>query len=379
MKIVTILGTRPEIIRLSLIIKLLDQHADHLLVDTGQNYDDRLSGLFYRELEVRKPDISLGIRATRFGEQIGQILCGVETVLQAQSPDRVLILGDTNSGLSAIVARRLGIPVFHMEAGNRCYDFRVPEESNRRIIDHVSSVLMPYTSRSRENLIREGIPAEQIYVTGNPINEVIQHFRDKIAASQVLASLKLKEKQFFLVTMHRAENVDVENRLRGFVEALILLHDRYGFPVVGSLHPRTRSKADQFGFHLDRPGLHFVEPLGFADFIRLEQSAFCVLTDSGTVQEETCILRVPNVTIRDVTERPETVECGSNILVGCDTENILKTVDLVTSNPPNWQVHPEYLAPEVSNIVVRILMGVAPGSRFAGGANGGAGGNRTHV
>jgi len=253
---VTILGTRPEIIRLSLIIKLLDQRADHLLVDTGQNYDDRLSGLFFRELEVRKPDISLGVRAARFGEQIGQILCGVESVLQAQSPHRVLILGDTNSGLSAIVARRLGIPVFHMEAGNRCYDFRVPEESNRRIIDHLSSVLMPYTSRSRENLIREGIPAEQIYVTGNPINEVIQHFGDKIARSRILASLELKEKQFFLVTMHRAENVDVENRLRNVVEALALLHEQYGFPVIVSLHPRTQSKATQFAVDLDRPGLH---------------------------------------------------------------------------------------------------------------------------
>jgi UDP-N-acetylglucosamine 2-epimerase (non-hydrolysing) len=360
LKIVTILGTRPEIIRLSLIIKLLDQHADHLLVDTGQNYDDRLSGLFFRELEVRKPDISLGVRATRFGEQIGQILCGVESVLQAHSPDRVLILGDTNSGLSAIVARRLGIPVFHMEAGNRCYDFRVPEESNRRIIDHVSSVLLPYTSRSRENLIREGIPAEQIHVTGNPINEVIRHFGDKITRSQILASLELKEKQFFLVTMHRAENVDVENRLRNVVEALALLHEQYGFPVVVSLHPRTRSKATQFAVDLDRPGLHFVEPLGFADFICLEQNALCVLTDSGTVQEETCILRVPNVTIRDVTERPETVECGSNVLAGCDTQNILKTVDLVTSSPPNWQIPPEYLAPEVAHTVARIMMGSLP-------------------
>jgi len=357
LKIVTILGTRPEIIRLSLIIKLLDQHADHLLVDTGQNYDDRLSGLFFRELEVRKPDISLGVHATRFAEQIGQIFCGVESLLQAQRPDRVLILGDTNSGLAAIVARRLGIPVFHMEAGNRCYDFRVPEESNRRIIDHVSSVLLPYTSRSRDNLLREGILADQIYVTGNPINEVIHHFSDKISRAQILSSLDLKEKQFFLVTMHRSENVDVENRLRNVVEALALLHEQYGFPVVFSLHPRTRSKATQFAIDIDRPGLHFLEPLGFADFIRLEQNAFCVLTDSGTVQEETCIFRVPNVTIRDVTERPETVECGSNVLAGCDTQKILETVDLVTSTPPSWQIPPEYLAPEVANTVARIMMG----------------------
>jgi UDP-N-acetylglucosamine 2-epimerase (non-hydrolysing) len=297
------------------------------------------------------------VRAARFGEQIGQILCGVESVLQAQTPDRVLILGDTNSGLAAIVARRLGIPVFHMEAGNRCYDFRVPEESNRRIIDHVSSVLMPYTSRSRENLIREGIPAEQIYVTGNPINEVIKHFNDEIARSQILMSLELEEKQFFLVTMHRAENVDVESSLRSVMEALAHLHEQYGFPVVVSLHPRTRSKATQFAIDLDLPGLHFVDPLGFADFIRLEQTAFCVLTDSGTVQEEACILRVPNVTLRDVTERPETVECGSNILAGCNKGNILNAVNLVTSDPPNWEVPPEYLVAKVADTVARILIG----------------------
>jgi UDP-N-acetylglucosamine 2-epimerase (non-hydrolysing) len=356
----TILGTRPEIIRLSLIIKLLDQHADHLLVDTGQNYDDRLSGLFFRELEVRQPDISLGVRAASFGEQVGQILSRVEAVLQDHKPDRLLILGDTNGGLAAIVARRLGIPVFHMEAGNRCYDLRVPEESNRRIIDHVSSVVMPYTHGSRENLLREGISAEQIYVTGNPIYEVIQHFINKIGASTILASLKLNEKQYFLVTMHRAENVDVEKRLRGVIESLELLHDRYSLPILCSLHPRTRSKATQFEIDLDRPGLHFFEPFGFFDFVRLERSAFCVLSDSGTVQEEACILRVPNVTIRDVTERPETVECGSNVLAGCDKKTIVKMVDLVTSHLPNWEIPTEYLAPQVANTVARIVLGTLP-------------------
>src|ERR1700722_10111461 len=249
----TILGTRPEIIRLSLVIKLLDRYCDHVLVDTGQNYDDRLSGLFFRELEVRRPNESLGVRGASFGEQLAQIISRVELLLRQHRPDRVLILGDTNSGLAAIVARRLGIPVFHMEAGNRCYDFRVPEESNRRIIDHVSSVLMPYTFRSRDNLFREGISAEQIYVTGNPINEVIKHFSDEIARSQVLASLELKEKQFFLVTMHRAENVDVESSLRNVMESLPLLHEHSASPIVVSLHPRTRSKATQFAIDLDRP------------------------------------------------------------------------------------------------------------------------------
>jgi UDP-N-acetylglucosamine 2-epimerase (non-hydrolysing) len=356
----TILGTRPEIIRLSLIIKLLDKHADHILVDTGQNYDDRLSGLFFRELGVRQPDVSLKVDASGFGEQVGQILSRVELALREYKPDRVLILGDTNSGLSAIVARRFGIPVYHMEAGNRCYDFRVPEESNRRIIDHISSILMPYTYRSRENLLREGIAAESIYVTGNPIYEVTQRFAGEIAASEILATLKVKKKHFFLATMHRAENVDVEHRLRGVLEALVSLHDQFGFPILCSLHPRTRSKAKEFGIDLVHPGLSFFEPFGFFDFIRLEQNAFCVITDSGTVQEETCILGVPNVTIRDVTERPETIECGSNVLAGFDVQTIVRTVNLVTQEPASWKPPAEYLMSNVADTVARIVLGYHP-------------------
>ncbi|MGA2812899.1 MAG: UDP-N-acetylglucosamine 2-epimerase (non-hydrolyzing) [Candidatus Acidiferrum sp.] len=360
MKIMTILGTRPEIIRLSLIIKHLDQGCEHILVDTGQNYDDRLSGLFFRELRVRQPDVSLAVHQSGFAEQVGQILSRVEALLKEHNPDRVLILGDTNSGLAAIVARRLGIPVYHLEAGNRCYDFRVPEESNRRIIDHLSSVLMPYTNRSRENLLREGIAGQNIYVTGNPIHEVMRHFSREIAASTILATLNVQEKKFFLVTMHRAENVDVERRLLGVMESLVLLNKQFGFPVLCSLHPRTRSKAQQFGIKLLHPGLSFFEPFGFFDFVRLEQSAFCVLSDSGTVQEETCILGVPNLTIRDVTERPETIECGSNILAGCDPQTIVNAVNLVTRENRRWQPPPEYLAPHVANTVAGIVLGFRP-------------------
>jgi UDP-N-acetylglucosamine 2-epimerase (non-hydrolysing) len=357
MKIMTILGTRPEIIRLSLIIKLLDQHCEHILVDTGQNYDDRLSGLFFRELDVRQPDVSLGVQGSGFGEQIGQILSRIELALNEHKPDRVLILGDTNSGLAAIVARRIGVPVYHMEAGNRCYDFRVPEESNRRIIDHVSSILMPYTNRSRENLIREGIAAENIYVTGNPIYEVMTHFADRIAASTILSTLKVKEGRYILVTMHRAENVDVEPRFRAVVESLALLHKQFGFPILCSLHPRTRSTAQQFGISLSQPGLTFFEPFGFFDFIRLEQGAFCVLSDSGTVQEEACILGIPNVTLRDVTERPETIECGSNVLAGCDTQTILRITNMVTQESRNWRAPAEYLVANVADTVTRIVLG----------------------
>ena len=353
----TILGTRPEIIRLSLIIKLLDRYSSHVLVHTGQNYDHRLSELFFHELGLRRPDIFLDVESTSFGVQVGQVISRIEAVFLEHRPDRVLILGDTNSGLTAIVARRLGIPVYHMEAGNRCNDFRVPEESNRRIIDHVSSVLMPYTNRSRENLLREGIKTENIYVTGNPIYEVIQHYREQIAASDALSKYELQEDKFFLVTAHRAENVDDEQRLRKLVQTLVRLNEMYRFCVICSLHPRTRAKMRKFGIEMDYRGVRFVEPLGFFDFVRLEETAFCVLSDSGTVQEETSILGAPSVTIRDATERPETIECGSTVLSGLEAETVLRAVEIVTGERRSPQPPAEYVMPHVSNTVIRIVLG----------------------
>jgi UDP-N-acetylglucosamine 2-epimerase (non-hydrolysing) len=356
-RVMTVLGTRPEIIRLSRIIPLLDKHAEHVLVHTGQNYDKRLSELFFGELGIRTPDEYMGVRAPSPAAQIGQILEGSERAFLTHRPDRLLILGDTNSGMSAIVARRLGIPVYHMEAGNRCYDDRVPEEINRRVIDHCSSILMPYTSRSRENLLREGIPGERIFITGNPIKEVIDSFGDRIAESAALKTLGLEPGGYFLVTMHRAENVDLEPRLRGLVSALERLHATYARPVVCSFHPRTRAKVESFGVDVSRAGLRFVEPFGFFDFIRLEREAFCVLSDSGTVQEEACLFGVPNVTIRDVTERPETLECGSNMLSGGDPEAILGAVAFVTQNTARWSPPAEYLAGNVAATVCRIVLG----------------------
>lgn len=360
MKILTVLGTRPEIIRLSLVIPLLDGAVEHVLVHTDQNYDDRLDGLFFRELGVRAPDVHLGVRGSGFGELVGQILARIEPVLLKHRPDRVLVLGDTNSGLTALVARRLGIPVYHMEAGNRCFDDRVPEEVNRRVIDHCSTVLMPYTSRSRDNLLREGIPSERVLVTGNPIKQVVEWYRGRIDASDVLERLHLESGRYFLVTMHRAENVDREDRLRNLVEALAALHGRYGHPVICSLHPRTRSKVERFGVELDRTGVSFLEPLGFFDFVRLELSAFCLLSDSGTVQEEGCIFGIPTVTIREVTERPETVECGSNCLAATDPGAIERAVGLVTSLGRSWVPPREYLEPMVAETVCRILTGHRP-------------------
>ncbi len=357
MRVMTVLGTRPEIIRLSLVVQLLDRYCDHVLVHTGQNYDDRLSGLFFRDLRVREPDVYMGVRGAGFAEQVGQILAGCEPLFLSRRPDRLLVLGDTNSGLAALVARRMGIPVYHMEAGNRCYDDRVPEEVNRRVIDHSSSVLMPYTNRSRENLLREGIPGERIYVTGNPIREVMSHYAADIATSAAFEEYDVRPGEYFLVTMHRSENVDNECRLRSFVEALAGLHAEYRYPVVCSFHPRTRSKVEAFGVDIDRAGLRFVAPLSFFDFVRLEQSAFCILTDSGTVQEEACILGIPNVTIRDVTERPETIECGSNVLSGCAPADILRLVRMVTSEGYAWTPPPEYLVEHVAMTVARIVLG----------------------
>jgi UDP-N-acetylglucosamine 2-epimerase (non-hydrolysing) len=359
MKIMTLLGTRPEIIRLSRVIEKLDHLAEsHVLVHTGQNYDPTLSDVFFEQLGVRRPDHYLGARGKTFGEQIGQIITLSERVMRDEQPDRLLVLGDTNSALTAIVAKRLGIPVYHMEAGNRCYDDRVPEEVNRRIIDHSSDILMPYTERSRANLLREGIEGHRIFVTGNPILEVIEHYQSQIDSSDVLPRLNLEAQKYFLVTMHREENVDVEVRLRSLVEALKALQLEYDLPVIASTHPRTRAVMSRFGVSPDAGGgLQFHEPFGLFDFIALERNAFCVLSDSGTVQEECCIFGVPNVTIRDVTERPETLECGSNMLSGAEQGQIRTAVSTVLDQKHDWIPPREYMVKDVSRTVVKIVLG----------------------
>ena len=357
MNLMTIFGTRPEIIRLSVIIKHLDRFCKQVLVHTGQNYDANLSDVFFRELELRQPDMYLGVQATSFAEQVGQIISRTGEVMENINPDRVMILGDTNSGLAAIVAARRGIPVFHLEAGNRCYDDRVPEEINRRLIDHCSTVLMPYTHRSKENLLREGIDRDRIFVIGNPINEVLSTYASQIATSDILARLGLEPRQYFVATMHRAENVDDPERCKNVFAGLHLLETKYQQPIMVSLHPRTRDKMRQHDIHVDSEYIRLLTPLGFFDFVTLERKARAVLTDSGTVQEECCILRVPNVTIRDVTERPETVECGSNILAGVEPEMIVQAVDLVLNSSCDWTPPEEYVEQHVSAAVVKIVLG----------------------
>jgi UDP-N-acetylglucosamine 2-epimerase (non-hydrolysing) len=355
MKVMTILGTRPEIIRLSSVIPLLDQNCEHFLLHTGQNFDESLDAIFFRDLGVRAPNLNLGAKGS-FAVQLGTILAGVESAFLEHRPDRVLILGDTNSGLAAIVAKRLGIAVYHMEAGNRCFDDRVPEEVNRRVIDHSSTVLLPYTERSRANLIREGIAEARIFTTGNPIKQVLDRFADQIGASSVLDKLGLTKGEFFLATTHRAENVDSPDKLRALITAFRSLAEKYRRPVVCSVHPRTAARLEHSDLGVSSSGLRLLKPLNFFDFIALEQSAFCCLSDSGTVQEETCIFGIPNVTIRDVTERPETVECGSNFVAGTDPDSILRAVSIVTSASPSWTPPREYLATSVAETCCRVLL-----------------------
>jgi UDP-N-acetylglucosamine 2-epimerase (non-hydrolysing) len=356
-KIVTLFGTRPEIIRLSQVIKHLDRFCNQVLVHTGQNYDPNLSDIFFRELDLRPPDVHLGIQSTNFADQVGQILAGAGQVLAQEKPDRLLILGDTNSALAAIVAARMDISVYHMEAGNRCYDDRVPGELNRRIVDHCSSVLMPYTHRSKENLLREGIERRCIFVIGNPIYEVLNAHAARIEASDVLTRLSVQPQTYFLVTLHRAENVDDPARLERLLRGLTLVADTYQEPMVVSLHPRTADKMARFGLDPQSGRVRLLKPLGFLDFVKLEQHAHCVLSDSGTVQEECCIFKVPSITVRDVTERAETIEVGSNILTGDDPEDILLAVKVVLDSGRSWTPPSEYLEAHVSTTVAKIVLG----------------------
>ena len=364
MKIVTILGTRPEIIRLAPLLRRLDETAEHTVIHTGQNFDPRLSEMFFTELEVRPPDLHLGIRETSFAAQIGAIIAQSGEALTTLRPDRLLVLGDTNSALSVLPAKRLGIPVFHMEAGNRCYDDRVPEEVNRRVIDHSSDVLLPYTERSRQNLLREGIHPSRIHVTGNPIAQVLHLNAARIAASRARESLGLQPRKYLLSTLHRAENVDEPERLAAMLSGLAMAGAEQDVPVLVSTHPRMRMRLGASGLAVSER-IIFAEPFGFADFVALERDALCVLTDSGTVQEECAILRVPNVTLRDTTERPETLDCGSNILAGASPESIVRCVRIAVASGTDWTLPEGYQPQPVAQTVCRLLHGYVPDRRPA--------------
>lgn len=352
-KILTILGTRPEIIRLARIIPKLDQVSDHRVLHTGQNYDATLNDIFFDQLGLRRPDCVLQSRGT-IGQQLAATMIGVEQYIQEFQPDAVLVLGDTNSGLSAIVCERMGVPVYHMEAGNRCYDMLVPEEKNRRLIDSISTINLPYTELSRQNLLREGAQNNRVFVTGNPIKEVLDYYHKEIDSSTILTQLKLNAGQYIIATAHRAENVDDPSRLANIFSAMETIAQEY--PIVFSCHPRTRQRLSELDISVsDR--IHITEPMGFFDFVCLEKNSFMAISDSGTVQEEMCLFRVPTITIRATTERPETVWCGSNIVTGLEVDNIISGYQAIKSADCSWTVPAEYARTNVSDTVINILLG----------------------
>jgi UDP-N-acetylglucosamine 2-epimerase (non-hydrolysing) len=356
--VMTILGTRPEIIRLSLIIPLLDQYAEnHVLVHTGQNFTYSLSEVFFEQLQLRQPNYFLQDRQQSLGGQLSIMFIELEKLFIQEKPDLVLVLGDTNSALSSILAERMGISVIHMEAGNRCFDWSVPEEKNRKVIDAISTINMPYTSQSKDNLIREGIPIQRIMVSGNPIYEVLLHYEQDIAQSRILETLGLTSNQYFLVTTHRAENVDHPGHLTEIINGLNLVAEAFGQRIICSIHPRTKSRLDCTSSLQINPLIEFYEPFGFFDFVLLEKHTRCAITDSGTVQEECCLFHVPTVTIRNSTERPETIECGSNIVSGLNANQILEAVKLMVQLPTDWICPQGYLETNVSMKVIKFMLG----------------------
>jgi UDP-N-acetylglucosamine 2-epimerase len=357
LKLMTILGTRPEIIRLSEVIKKADRYFDHILVHTGQNYDYTLNQIFFEELELREPDHYLDSAGENLGETMGNIIAKSYTVLQQDRPDALLVLGDTNSALSAISAKRLKIPIFHMEAGNRCFDQNVPEEINRKIVDHIADINLPYTEHSRRYLLSEGFRKEHIFVTGSPMQEVLQEHMSKIDASDVLERLQLDEGRYIIVSAHREENIDHEENFISLMTAINNIAEKYQLPVIYSTHPRSRNFIEKrnFSFH---PLVQNLPPFGFLDYNQLQKNAFCVLSDSGTLSEESAILNFAGVLIRTSTERPEVLDKGTVVIGGISGNEIEQAVDLVKAMQDNQEptvLAPDYMDANVSVKVVKII------------------------
>ena len=365
LKVMTILGTRPEIIRLSRVMDRLDRYTDHVIVHTGQNWDYELNEVFFEDLGVRKPDHFLGVGGGSLGETLGGILSETEKALAIEKPDAVLVLGDTNSAISAIMARRMKIPVYHMEAGNRSFDRNVPEETNRRIVDHIADFNLVYTEHARRHLLSEGLEHRRINLTGSPMREVLEHYRDQIEASDVLSRLELSAGKYFIVSLHREENVDSGPRLTSLVETLNALAEQYGFPVIVSTHPRTRKRLEALNvsFHSN---VQYSKPFGFHDYNSLQMNAFCAVSDSGTIAEEASILGFPAITPRDAIERPEGIDVGCLIMTGLDRDTMLDSVKAVTQmfaeRVASGIPHPvpaDYCISNTSERVVSLILGTA--------------------
>jgi UDP-N-acetylglucosamine 2-epimerase (non-hydrolysing) len=354
LKVMTIVGTRPEVIRLSRVMAALDRATDHVLVHTGQNHDRELNAIFFDELELRPPDYDLGIAADTAAETIGRAIIAADQVLAMECPDAVLILGDTDSCLTAIAAKRRRIPVFHMEAGNRCFDERVPEEINRRVVDHLADINLPYSSIAREYLLAEGFPPDRIIKTGSPLFEVLSHYRAKIDRSKALKRLEVQAGGYFLVSAHRAENVDSDIRIRLLAETLAAVAERYGKPILVSTHPRTRKRIDslKLEFH---PLVQLLQPMGFVDYNKLQLNAQAVLSDSGSISEESAILGFPALNLRDAHERPEAMEEAVVIMAGLAPPRVLQGLDLLAAQGTRPRLPADYSVPDVAEKVARII------------------------
>lgn len=366
LKVMTILGTRPEIIRLSRVMDRLDRYCDHRIVHTGQNWDYELNEVFFEDLGVRKPDHFLGTGGGSLGETLGKILIETEKVIRAEAPDAVLVLGDTNSAISAIMARRMKVPVYHMEAGNRSYDRNVPEETNRKLVDHIADFNLVYTEHARRHLLSEGIQHRRILHTGSPMREVLEHYLAQIKASDILQRLGLAAQNYFIVSLHREENVDSSPRLAALVAALNALADKYEMPVIVSTHPRTRKRLEAMGERALNPRVQWMKPFGFHDYNNLQMNAFCAVSDSGTIAEELSILGFPAITPRDAIERPEGLDVGCILMTGLNADTILHGVDAVTrmfaERRATGTAHPvpaDYCVTNTSERVVSLIIGTA--------------------
>ena len=366
LKVMTILGTRPEIIRLSRTMARLDDFTDHCIVHTGQNYDYELNEVFFEDLGVRKPDHFLGAGGGSLGETLGKILIETERVIRLETPDAVVVLGDTNSAISAIIARRMKVPVYHMEAGNRSYDRNVPEETNRKLVDHIADFNLVYTEHARRHLLSEGIQHRRIYLTGSPMREVLDHYRPQIEASDVLGRLGLRPQGYFIVSLHREENVDSAPRLRSLLETLNALAEKYDLPVIVSTHPRTRKRLEMLEGTTIDPRVQYMKPFGFHNYNSLQMQAFCAISDSGTIAEESSILGFPAITPRDAIERPEALDVGCILMTGLQRDTIMDGVSLVTrlfaerkARGLQGPIPEDYTITNTSERVVSLIVGTA--------------------
>ena len=360
LKVLTVVGTRPEIIRLSRVMSLLDEHVNHIIAHTGQNYDYELNEIFYKDLDLRKPDFFLNVDVSSLEASVGDIIRKSGELLRREKPDALLVLGDTNSCLSAYMAKRLHIPVFHMEAGNRCFDFNVPEEINRRVIDHIADFNLGYTEHARRHLISEGLPHRRIYLTGSPMCEVLNYYRPKIDGSGILDTLKLEKGLYFVVSVHREENVDNPGNLEKILLILNRLAGDYKVPVIVSTHPRTRKRMEAVENTNMDPQIRFLKPFGFTDYVHLQMNALCTVSDSGTISEESAILNFPAISLRNSMERPEAQDTGTIILTGFNQDVVMNSIEIVIAEHNvirSKQLPVDYQVPDTSWRVLKLIQG----------------------